>query len=241
MLAQPMVEATRDELAPVRRPWWSRVSAGQVLMVLAAVVAFIVNVALVRSADETVLVAVAAYDLGPGDELTESAVDLVEFDAASALVDRLITETELSGMMGRIATTRVAAGDLIGTSALRTAAAPMDLRAISIPVKPEHAAGGRLLGQGDQVDVIAVRDGVAEYVVAGVEVLDLAGDDDRGLTAGSSFWLVVAVDADSALAISQALAADSIEVVRSTGAPPPERSMLEPAPEPATEPVPQVG
>jgi len=226
--------STRQEGVSAKRPMWSRVSAGQVVMVVAALTAFVLNINILRSQDEVALVAVAAGDLAVGHIVTESDLSFVEVDASSALVDRLVTDS--SAVVGRVVGVEVVAGDPVSPGALRDVAATDDQRAFTIPVDPDHAGGGRLISARDLVDVIAVDDGAARYVVTGATVLDVADVGDRGLVASTDYFLVVAVDADTALALAEALAADSIEIVRSTGAPPPKNLTLTP-PEAEADPV----
>lgn len=88
---------------------------------------------------------------------------------------------------------------------------------MSLPIPIEHAAGG-LLSPGDLVDVIAVSDGVAEYVAQGLPVSSVADQAGGALGAGAPYHVVVAVDDEQALMLAAAMAGGSIEVIESTGA-----------------------
>ena len=55
---------------PRRRRWTSRLSMGHGLMLAAGLLAALLNLALLRGGGETVLVAVAAGDIQPGERLT---------------------------------------------------------------------------------------------------------------------------------------------------------------------------
>ncbi len=235
MVTQPAGDTTRPDLPAVaRRPWWSRVSTGQLLMVIAAIAAFLLNLNLLRARDEVSLVAVAVDELTPGQVFEPSAVEYVEIDAANPMLGQLLTNDQVPALEGQIVVTRVEAGVPVSRSFLGDPAADGTLRAMSIPVEPEHAVGGRLITEGDVVDVIAVVDGRARYVVTGAEVLGVTGAGDAtGLAAvQQGFSIIVAVDAPTALAIAEALEADSLEVIRATGAPVPELLEL---PQPAAE------
>lgn len=77
---------------------------------------------------------------------------------------------------------------------------------------------------GDVVDVIDVVDGSPTYVVAGVQVIDVASEgSSRGLSGSGGpggYFVVVQVDADQALALAGAMEDGGVQVVRSTGAEP---------------------
>lgn len=211
-------EPTRA-LAPVlRRPWWSRVSAGTVFMVVAGILAFLTNLVIVRSNDATVLVAVAAADLAPGTSFDPSEhARLVAIDAESELAGTLVGGGAVADLAGAIVARPFAAGEPLVVAGLVDASAPLGTRAMSIPVDPEKAAGGAI-GPGDRVDVIAAGDGVARYVLTGAEVLAVPGGAGADGVRTSRFHVVVAVDADEALAVAGALDGGSIHVIRSTGA-----------------------
>lgn len=237
MVTQPSLEATRNEPAPIRRrPWWSRVSAGQVFMVVAGILAFVTNFALLRGRDESVMVAVAARDINQGVAFSGDAVRMVEMDASDEILDTLVTADSVSRLEGRIVGVPLQAGELLNRSDLRAASAPLELRALSIGVDPQHAVGGAIT-VGDRVDVIAVDDKAARYVLVGAEVLAVPSTERRGLTGGGSFYVVVAVDAQQALEVSLAMRTGSIEVVRSTGAAIPEELELVPLPDESERPV----
>lgn len=212
-------EATRAPVRSLRRPWWSRVSAGTVFMVVAGVLAFLTNLALVRSDDATVLVAVASVDLAPGTSFDPAAhTSLVPLAADSEMADALVTAGAVADLAGAIVARPVSAGEPLTRTALVAASAPLAARAMSIPVPPDLAAGGGLR-PGDRVDVIAAEDGAARYVLTGAEVLAVPGSGEE-VPATSRFHVVVAVDADEALAVAAALDSGTIHVVRSTGAEP---------------------
>lgn len=230
-----MAQATplehREQSAPTRkRPWWSRVSGPQVLMIVAGILAFLANLSILRNQDDVTLVAVAKSSINPGVALHPAThIDLVEVDVSDDLLATLITSEQIGDVEGLILSSPAESGELIKRSQLREAAAPLEQRAMSIAVRADQAVGGDI-GVGDVIDVIAIRDGVSRYVLVGVPVLDRATEGRGGaLGGGNGFYVVVAVDADQALEIASALDTGDIQIVRSTGAAAPERLVLDPA------------
>lgn len=205
--------------APRRRPLASRLSTAHVLMIAAGVLAALLNFVLLRSADERIDVAVAAADLRPGDPVDAASFQTVSIPADTAFVDALVRAAHVDRYAGHVAVTHVAAGDPVPRSALRDG--PGDgLRSMSIPVEPAHAAGGRLAA-GDRVDIIRVVDGRSGFVATDVAVLGVGdGSTDGALGNLGNFSITVAVDADTALRLAEAIAGGNLEVVRSTGAEP---------------------
>ena len=144
---------------------------------------------------------------------------LVDTKVAEELVGGLVHADDLARVEGWVAANTVAAGDLVTRRDLRPASAPDALRAVSLPIDRERAAGG-YLASGDRVDVIAVIDGRARYVGADLEVLAVAADGEGALAGPARFFVTVAVDEGTGLALAQALEAGAVSVLRSTGSAP---------------------
>lgn len=199
---------------PVRR----RPSMSHILIAVTVILAFGLNFLALRGRDATVLVAVAHRAIPEGSAIAADAVRLVpvaaDFDALSGLV----TEAELAALAGRVASRSFEEGDLLDESALISGGVEEGLRTMSIPVAVEHAAGARIV-VGDRVDVITVDDGAARYVASDLLVVSHAELETSGLGSGT-YHVTVAVDADQALALAEAIAGESLELVRSTGASP---------------------
>jgi Flp pilus assembly protein CpaB len=107
------------------------------------------------------------------------------------------------------------------------------LRAMSIPVKRDRAVGGTLR-VGDRVDIVDVVGGTARWVVVGAQVIELPRSaSSRGIVRDVSgeYHVVVEVDANEALVLAEALSRDTVQVVRSTGAPPPDGQSSAAAPD----------
>jgi Flp pilus assembly protein CpaB len=186
-------------------------------MVLAAILAFATNVMVLRNQEKTRPVVIAAGSLDAGRALSPADFKLAEVDLDDDVFATLIPWEQVASLNGMIAARNIEAGRFVLSSDVRSAAAPGELRAISIPIDPEHAVGGDLRA-GDRIDLIAVVDGSSSYVLSGVEVLAVPAESRGSLTATNSFFLVVAVDADQALAVATAIRQGQVEVVRSTGA-----------------------
>lgn len=225
---QPADIGGKEPVVTPRRPFWSRMSVGQIVMIVAGLAAFVLNVNVIRAQEATTLVAVANGDLMPGVPFESSMVDLVAIDAENPVVDRLITEDSLGSYDGMIVTSRVLGGEFVAAADLAEEAADENLRAFTVRVDASHAGGGTLIGRGDRIDLIAVDDGVARYVVTAAQVLQVPARESGGIVGVNDYYIVIAVDADTALAVSEALQADSVEVVLATGAPEPERMTLGP-------------
>ncbi len=133
------------------------------------------------------------------------------------MLSTLVEENDVATLEGSIVARSVYQGDLLSLSDFAEAAAPMEGRAMSVPVDRVHAAGG-MISTADVVDIVAVVDGVAEYIVLAAPVLDVAPDSASGIGAGGQFYVTLAVDGLTALKIAGAMDAGSIEVIRSTGA-----------------------
>lgn len=211
----------RPRPQPRRRRWTSRLSMGHGLMLGAGLLAALLNLALLRGGDETVLVAVAAADIQPGERLTSNHFGETELAAGSAIISQLIPSDQVDDLVGLIASARIAAGEPVLRSAVSPGAGG---RAMSVPVDPEHAVGGRLR-VGDRIDVIEVQEDRATYVATDLEIIGINESGSGGALDGlGSYSVTVAVDDATALRLAAAIRADRFELVRSTGAEPPAES-----------------
>ena len=222
----PALRRAKEAPAPTRAPTWLRPSAAHVLIAIAALAAFTLNLIVLRGNTQTALVAVAAVAIQSGETIEESSIRHVEIAAGFEGIDSLFTSDQSGSLVGMVATRPLTAGTLIDRGSATEEAATGSLRAMSIPVFPERAAGG-LVRTGDRVDVIVTDDGAARFVVTDVEVLGVASSASGGLGAATANFIILAVDSDQALALASALGSGSIEVVRSTGADPVRSSPIE--------------
>jgi Flp pilus assembly protein CpaB len=190
-------------------------------MIVSGLLAFVLVAVVTADRRQVVNIAVAREDVASGVALRQSLFRRAELPADSELTDGLVAYEELAH--GSSVTDRpVAAGDPLRRSDLRGRGDTKGLRSVSIPVARSHAAGGAI-EVGDRVDVIDVVDGTATFVVTDAEVARIAGDSSPGgITGGATqeFFVVVLVDAPGALAVAQAVADGTVDIVVSTGAAP---------------------
>lgn len=146
-----------DRIGALLRPGWARTVAvrraiAALLVVLAAVLAFRDDPAAERAA-----VVVAARDLAPGIALTADDVEFADRDASALAAGTL---TDVADAVGHTLAGPVPAGEaLVDTRLLgpRLAAAAVgadDARVV--PIRLADAGVGRLLREGDRVDVLTV-------------------------------------------------------------------------------------
>jgi len=216
MAAPHAVEPAYEPLPRPKRNPLSRITASHLLMVLAAVLAFATNVMVLRSQDETRAVVVAAQSIEAGRTLHAIDFAQAEVDVEDELFLTLTPWEQVGALHGMVAARPIEAGGMVVAADVRSPSAPDSLRAISIPVDVEHAVGGNLVS-GDRIDLIAVTEDSAGYVLVGAEVLSVPAPGRGSLTGAGGFYLVVAVDAEQALAVAAALRQGQVEIVRSTG------------------------
>jgi Flp pilus assembly protein CpaB len=186
-------------------------------MVLAAVLAFAVNLVVLRSRDDTSPVAALRTEVVAGEVFNSEDIRLVEVDVDADILSSLFQANELQQLLGMVATRHLAPGELVSRSAVIPAAGAEGLRAMSVPIDPAHAVGGALVA-GDRIDLIHVTEAGPRYVLVGAEVLAVAPPDRTALTGAIGFHVVLAVTEASALEVSAAINSGKIELVRSTGA-----------------------
>ena len=200
-----------------RRNPLTRISAAHLLMLLAGVLAFATNLVVLRDHDQTRAVIVAAVDLPAGSSVESTDLRAVEVDVDDTLYAMLIPWAQADALVGQVTAHPIVAGALIGTTDVRDPSGPAGLRSMSIPVDAEHAVGGQL-ASGDRIDLILVADDGPRYVLTGAEVLSISSDGELGALVSSDFYIVVAVDAEQALLVAEAIRDGRMEIVRSTGA-----------------------
>lgn len=221
-------------LATPKRGLMSRLSTGHVIMILAGLLAALLNFSLLQQRDETFSVVVASGPLLPGQTVQLADFDFVEIRATDEVLGTLIMADEISAIEGQVSVRSVPAGNLVLVSDFRTAAAPLEQRAMSIPIDEERAVAGELTSN-DLIDIIVVDDGVASYIAIGIEILALPADQEG--IGSADFSVTVAIDAETALKVASALDYGELHLVRSTGAALPEIETFDPNVDPDEEPV----
>ena len=159
-------------------------------MLVAGLVAIVLNFAYLRSQQNTVDVAVATVEIPAGARLDASMVTFTPLHALRDVEDGMVDSDEIADLLGLVATRSVPSGTLLSQDNFSSSDS---VRAMSIPVDPEHAVGGALRS-GDRVDVLQSSNGTARYIL----------------------------DAQSALRVAAAISEGTLDLVRSTAAAPPE-------------------
>lgn len=202
---------------PARRRLRRRPSATHVLIAVVVILAFVLNLLVLRDRGSTTLVAVARQPLTSGSVLGPESVRFVPVDSDFESLDHLLTQDSLASYEGWVLDRAIEEGALLEASALVQPADSSGLRSMSLPIDREHATGGTLVA-GDRVDVISVVDGVPGFVATDLEVTAVADAASGAIGAVSAYHVVLSVSAEQALALAAALDSGSLEVVRSTGA-----------------------
>lgn len=208
----------------VRRPIRTKkLTAGHVVPVVLAVLAFVTALAVLRDRSAQTPVLVAAQRIPAGSPINASNTKVASIRSSDAAhLPGLLRGSVTEG--GLVATTAINAGQpIVGSETATGPAAGTGLGEISIPVPMAQAAGGAL-AVGDRVDVISASASGATYVAEGLSVVATAPSSSGGVlsTSTGSYWVAVAADRQAALAIAAALGASSsgggasLEVVRST-------------------------
>lgn len=189
-----------------------RLARGHWVALVLGLLAFLVNMALLRDRSDTVQVAVADEEIPPATELNDNMVRYVEVAADSPLADSMLDPGVVAG--GSLLTVRqIADGEPLARDAFADDLPDDGLRSMGLPIASERAAGGTLQS-GDRVDVVYV-DESPVYAATDVEVLSVGSADNPTEDA----FLVLAVDDVEALCVAAALESGSASVVRSTGTP----------------------
>jgi Flp pilus assembly protein CpaB len=202
---------------PARRRLRRRPSATHILIAVVVILAFVLNLLVLRDRSSTMLVAVARHQLTTGSVLGPDSVRLIPVESDFESLDHLITDESLGSYDGWVLRRAIDEGALLDVSSLVQPGDGSGPRSMCLPVDREQAAGGSLVA-GDRVDVISVVDGEAGFVASDLEVTGVAEDSSGGIGAVSQYHIVLSVSADQALALAAALDSDSLEIVRSTGA-----------------------
>lgn len=204
----------------------SRLTAGSVVPVLLGLLAagFAYEALQDRSSMTSIVVATSMVPAGaPVNSHDTRAVQVHSSDTSVA--HGLLAPSQLQD--GWVAAVAVRPGEPVTLSEVERPALVPALGEMSIAVPLVQAAGGRIVA-GDLVDVIASNGaGGAYYVAQGLRVLGVAPTSGTSGVLGDgsgSYFVVVAVDKQTALRIAAALGAqgagaagNDIEVVRSTG------------------------
>lgn len=190
-------------------------------MVLAGALGVLLTLSVLRSADDTSAVLVAAHDLAPGSVVTDASVRVAHVHADPSVIATLVGAEQLWSLRGRVVTAIVRQGELVGRRSLAALDAHASTRVMSFPIARARAVGGKL-STGDRVDVLAVDhdSGHAGYVLNDAEVVAVEGRSGGALSGASDdVTITLVVDPVTAPALASAIDAGTVMLVRSTGAP----------------------
>lgn len=211
--------------APRRR---GRVSRGHVVMALAGLVGVVLSFAVLRQRDGESAVLVAAHEIRAGEAVTPADFRSVRATLTPDVLATIARPEDRHRLADRIAGVTIAEGELVVVRTLRPRAATHGLRAMSIPIDPSRAVGGRL-AIGDRVDVLFAGEQEVSIIAADATVLAVDARGRGGIGESSSpFTVTIAVSARQSELVAAAVADGEISIARTTGA----ASARDTAPEP---------
>jgi len=187
-------------------------------MALAGIVGVVLSFAVLREREGDTAVLVAAHEIRAGETITSSDFRTVRVTLTPAVLATVAQARDRQRLRGRIAGNTIAEGELVTTRTMRSRAAPHGLRAMSIPIDPARAVGGRLAA-GDRVDVLFAGQQAVSIIVADAPVfaVDARGRGGIGESA-SPFTVTVGVTARQSQLVAAAVADGEISLARTTGA-----------------------
>jgi Flp pilus assembly protein CpaB len=203
-----------------RRGLSTRVSTGHVVMVLAGALGVLLTLSVLRSADNTQPVLVAAHDLAPGTVISDETVNVTRVHVDESVLATLFRADQVSMLRGRVVTTTVHAGELIARGGVSAVDARMSTRVMSFSIARARAVGGKL-AIGDRVDVLAVDhdSGTARYVLTNTQLVAIEGRSGGALSGASDdVTITLVVDRTTAPKLAAAIDEGTVTLVRATGA-----------------------
>ena len=219
MVALPIGDTPAVAAPPApRRRFTARFSSGHLVMVVAGLLGMVLALAALRDDPGGVEVAVATREIRAGEAVHAGDFRTERVQATGRVLDSFVRTRDLRRLHGQIAVATITAGDPVFRRELRPCAARAGLRAMSIPIDPSRAVGGRLAA-GDRVDVLFTGDREVSIIVRDASVLavDAKGRGGIGETT-SPFTVTIAVDARQSQLLAAAIADGDISIARTTGA-----------------------
>jgi Flp pilus assembly protein CpaB len=163
-------------------------------------------------------VLVAAHEIRAGERISADDFRTTRVTLTPEVLATVAQADDRRRLRGRIAGSTIAEGELVVARTLRRRAAPRGLRAMSIPIDPSRAVGGRL-GAGDRVDVLFAGQQVVSIIVADAPVLAVDARGRGGIGESSSpFTVTIAVTPRQSQLVAAAVADGDISLARTTGA-----------------------
>jgi Flp pilus assembly protein CpaB len=205
-----------------RRALPTRLSSGHVVMLLAGALGVMLTLSVLRAADDTQPVLVAARELSSGTLIGERDVRVARVRVDGDVLATLFAGPRVGALRGQVVTKTIREGAFVGRADVREPGAHAATRVMSFPLPRARAVGGKLTG-GDRVDVVAVERNTARsgYVLADAEVIAVESRGG-GPLAGASDEVTVSlvVDGGGAPRLAAALDTGTVTLVRATGASP---------------------
>jgi Flp pilus assembly protein CpaB len=187
-------------------------------MALAGIVGVVLSFAVLRQREGETVVLVAAHEIRAGETVRASDFGTARATLAPDVLATVAQVDDRRRLEGRIAGTTIADGELVTPRTLRRRAAPHGLRAMSIPIDPARAVGGRLAA-GDRVDVLFAGRVAVSIIVADAPVLAVDARDRGGIGESSSpFTVTIGVTARQSQLVAAAVADGEVSLARTTGA-----------------------
>jgi hypothetical protein len=191
-------------------------------MLLAGALGVLLTLSVLRAADHSQPVIAASHELAPGTVLGAGDVRVARVRVSGDTLATLLRGSDVASVRGQVVTQTIHAGALVPRGAVRPVEADAATRVMSFVLPRARAVDGKL-ASGDRVDVIAVeRDtGRSGYVVTDAEVTSVDAHGS-GPLAGASEDVTVSlvVDPEIAPRLAAALDAQTVTLVRATGAAP---------------------
>lgn len=214
MSTTPVNEATRRV---VRSP---RLSRGHVVMTVVGLAAAALAFGALRTQPGDDRVAVARRQIRAGEQVHRGDFRIVSVSLADADVAPVVSAGDLPLVDGRIAGATIERDELVPRRLLRRRAARGGRRAISFPVDPARAVGGRLAA-GDRVDVLVADETGVAIIVPDAEVIAVDARGRGGLgDSASPFTVTIAVDEAQSRRVAAAVVSGGLSLARTTGATP---------------------
>jgi hypothetical protein len=108
-------------------------------MVLAGALGVLLTLSVLRSADDTRAVLVAAHDLAPGSVVNDSSVRVAHVHADPSVIATLVGAEQLASLRGRVVTAIVHQGELVGRGSVAALDAHVATRVMSFPIARARA------------------------------------------------------------------------------------------------------
>lgn len=195
----------------IGKPTW--VNARTLFGLALFVVAFVGGQRILSTSGQGQLYWVAARDLASGSRLGPGDLTTVAIRLTPNVGARYVDGSRTLDQM--YLTSPVRSGEMISRSVVAPQF-PGERRAMTLPVGPEHAVGGRL-SPGDRVDVYATfpdGSGRAIVLLRNAEVLEIVTAGGLVVAEESLVGITVEVEENQAAAVATAIRGAELDVVR---------------------------